>query len=235
MNFIRDKKVDILSYLPFYLRKDATFKSVNDADSVEHERLRLAIIDMQQQLYVETATWGLERWEEYLGLTPKDKDIKLRRIAILQALNRNSTSTIDFITNIANSFVTDKSVRAIEKNSNYSFELRWNRGECWDFERLRNGVERFKPAHLGAIYIEEYFLELNSTIGGLCTFEECTEIEMAEEYSAPQLLQQLRVGGVLTFEEETVINPDLMYEAPEVNMRLCVAGYITVDETIIIE
>ena len=46
----RGNKVDIMQYLPAYLAKSKRFKAVNDADSIEHDRLRLEIEDLFAQI-----------------------------------------------------------------------------------------------------------------------------------------------------------------------------------------
>ena len=45
-DFIRWKEVDILAYLPLFVAKDLEFKTISDADSREHERIRLLLIEL---------------------------------------------------------------------------------------------------------------------------------------------------------------------------------------------
>lgn len=45
-DFIRWKEVDILAYLPFFIAKDMEFKAISDADSREHERIRLLLMEL---------------------------------------------------------------------------------------------------------------------------------------------------------------------------------------------
>ena len=51
-----------------YLAKDTDFKNTNDADSKEHERIRLALQDLSKQFFVKFATWGLDDWEKLCGI-----------------------------------------------------------------------------------------------------------------------------------------------------------------------
>ena len=48
-DFIRWKEVDILTYLPLFIAKDLEFKAISDADSREHERIRLLLIELLKQ------------------------------------------------------------------------------------------------------------------------------------------------------------------------------------------
>ena len=77
-SWMRQDTVNILRYLPEYLAKDTDFKNTNDADSKEHERIRLALQDLSKQFFVKFATWGLDDWEKLkkkqnLGLTARMK------------------------------------------------------------------------------------------------------------------------------------------------------------------
>ena len=51
-SWMRQDTVNILRYLPEYLVKDTDFKNTNDADSKEHERIRLALQDLSKQFFV---------------------------------------------------------------------------------------------------------------------------------------------------------------------------------------
>ena len=65
---MRNGKVDILKYLPPFLGKDKSFKATNNADSTEHDAIRADLQDLLDQLYVATATWGIEKWEELVDI-----------------------------------------------------------------------------------------------------------------------------------------------------------------------
>ena len=50
--WMRQDAVDILQYLPAFLSRSPDFKSTNDADSKEHDTIRIAIQDVLDQCYV---------------------------------------------------------------------------------------------------------------------------------------------------------------------------------------
>ena len=70
--FIRWKEVDILTYLPLFIAKDLEFKAMSDADSREHERIRLLLIELLKQDNIQSATYALDKWEEFVGITTKN-------------------------------------------------------------------------------------------------------------------------------------------------------------------
>lgn len=146
-NFIRDKQVDITTYLPAYLSKDGAFKAVCDSDSLEHEQVRLAIIDVFKQFNVETATWGLGMWEEVLGLHPIGIDtIASRRAKILVKIRSRRTSTVAMMTEIVHSYGGGY---VEEHNDRYYFNVISTATEPEQLRHLKSDILYYKPAHLG--------------------------------------------------------------------------------------
>jgi hypothetical protein len=148
--WLRKNKIDILRYLPYKLQKDNKFYTVNTAESQEHENIRLIINDLLNQLFIDTATWGLDYFEEFLNIIPKkDDDYEARRTHIKILLNVHDVSTIKFMTDLTNKFLTDNSAKIIEHNSEYWFEVFFNIDGLISLGDLRVAIELYKPAHLG--------------------------------------------------------------------------------------
>ena len=148
--WLRKSKIDILRYLPYKLQKDYKFYTVNTAESREHEDIRLILNDLLDQLFIDTATWGLNYFEEFLNIIPKLNDnYQTRRTRIKFLLNAHDVSTIKFMTDLANKFISDKSAQIIEHNSEYWFEVFFNIDGLISLGDLRAAIELYKPAHLG--------------------------------------------------------------------------------------
>ena len=148
--WLRKSKIDILRYLPYKLQKDYKFYTVNTAESREHENIRLILNDLLDQLFIDTATWGLDYFEEFLNIIPKSNDdYQTRRTRIKILLNAHDVSTIKFMTDLANKFISDKSAQIIEHNSEYWFEVFFNIDGLISLGDLRAAIELYKPAHLG--------------------------------------------------------------------------------------
>ena len=148
--WLRKSKIDILRYLPYKLQKDYKFYTVNTAESREHEDIRLILNDLLDQLFIDTATWGLDYFEEFLNIIPKSNDdYQTRRTRIKILLNAHDVSTIKFMTDLANKFISDKSAQIIEHNSEYWFEVFFNIDGLISLGDLRAAIELYKPAHLG--------------------------------------------------------------------------------------
>lgn len=149
---LRQTPVKTLKHLPKFLPKDNDFENTALICDDEHEKLRLTILDVKDQFFVETATWGLDSWEKILDITANYKlDYGTRRAKILSKINSNAIVSREFLTNLINLFTADKSGKIIEHNNEYWFEVCVNiDGIISDGDiNIRDAVEVFKPAHLG--------------------------------------------------------------------------------------
>ena len=137
--WLRQNKVSILKYLPYFLSKDYRFKTTNNACDVEHENIKQYIKDCFNQLFVESATWGLDLWEQFLGLPiDKNNDYKTRRAKILSRMNI---------------FVADKTGYAVDYPEKYLLEIMLPDNKITDFKALEEILNIYIPAHIGWQYI----------------------------------------------------------------------------------
>lgn len=148
--WMRQDKVDILKYLPAFLAKDPRFKATNDADSLEHDAIRIDLQDVIDQLYVESATWGIEKWEELVGIDADDSSsIESRREAVLAKLRKPESVTEIFLTNLINRFISDKEGEILSYPEEYRIEILYHGGTILDYSKLREAVRTYIPAHIG--------------------------------------------------------------------------------------
>ena len=103
---LRRTPVKTLKHLPKFLPTDNDLKNTALISDDEHEKLRLDILDVKNQLFVETATWGLSDWERVLDLSVKENaSIEDRRIQILLKLQGLNTVSETFMNNLINSIL----------------------------------------------------------------------------------------------------------------------------------
>lgn len=170
MTLIRNETVDILRYLPDFLAKDSRFKLLHDCESKEHERMRLALIDLFAQFFILTAgEKGIAKWEELIGIIPKkDADIESRRRAVMLWLQSNQVSTVEFMTRLAARYYPANSdVKLIEHNSEYYFDIETNNLPI-DAYGLVEAIELYKPAHLGWGLHSEIAVDSTIYMGAAC-------------------------------------------------------------------
>lgn len=152
MPWLRDNPCDIGKYLPDFLQSEDDFKNVLTAESSEHERQRLRIADLLNQMYIWTADWGLARWENILQLTPRTgSTVEERRHAILLKLCGRQTSTVHFMEWLIDRFTDIGGTVIEEHNDQYSFVVDIQ-GNITDKRGLIGAVETYKPAHLGYLF-----------------------------------------------------------------------------------
>lgn len=147
---LRRTPVKTLKHLPKFLPIDDDFKNTELISDDEHEKLRLAVSDVKNQLFVETATWGLSDWERVLGISVKENaGIEDRRIQILLKLQGANTVSETFMNNLINIFCENKSGYIIQYNPEYWFELCVSGDDEIKWKELLDAVNTYKPAHLG--------------------------------------------------------------------------------------
>lgn len=145
-NLLRTYKVDVLRYLPKFLSKDSTFKATQNSLSEEHEKQRLLIIDICKQLFVESATWGLDDWERVYGLENKHLSIDQRRNLLLIKMRGAQTITEEKLQEIINLVYPPQNAVVKENTGANTFKVIIDTIDALD--EIRRVVEIYKPAHL---------------------------------------------------------------------------------------
>lgn len=116
--------------------------------------------DLLAQLYVDTATWGLALWEEYLGLTESvapGSDYTARRETIKARLRGAGTTTVALIKSVSESYANGE-VEITEDNAHYAFSVAFvsSLGQPPNLIQLKDAIEKVKPAHLAVSYVFIY-------------------------------------------------------------------------------
>lgn len=175
--------VDILAYLPKFLQKSPLFKGTNDADNREHETIRLDLQDLLNQFFIKSATWGLERWEDLVGIkTDTTKSLESRRDAVIAKIQNPESVTETFLTNLINRYIADKAGYIISYPSEYRIEVLYHGGQVLDYEKLRQSINTYIPAHIGykLVTITNGSLEVYAAGTVQCAIENV--IDMSTEY-----------------------------------------------------
>ncbi|MCZ0853464.1 DUF2313 domain-containing protein, partial [Brevibacillus laterosporus] len=83
-------------------------KNIIERESEEFALLRDGIRDLTDQFFVDTATWGLARWESVVDVpTDLTKPIEQRRAVIKSKLRGTGTVTLAVLESIADAFFPD--------------------------------------------------------------------------------------------------------------------------------
>ena len=142
--------INLLDYLPSFYHNSNIIKSFIDSNSIEANILKDYVEDLNNNLYVKTATWGLDLFEEELGLTTDESiSYEERRERILAKKRGNGTTTKAMIKNTAEAF-SGGEVEVIENFNDYSFIVKFigTKGIPKNLTLFRKMIEEIKPAHL---------------------------------------------------------------------------------------
>lgn len=181
--WMRQKVVDILYYLPQFLQKSPLFKGTNDADSKEHETIRLDLQDLLDQFFIESASWGLEQWEDLVNIkTNTTKSLESRRDAVIAKLRKPASVTETFLTNLINRYIADKAGYIISYPSEYRIEILYHGGQIFDYNSLRKSINTYIPAHIGYKLVTITNGELTVYGAGTVQLARETIIDMSTKY-----------------------------------------------------
>ncbi|MEH7521678.1 YmfQ family protein [Bacillus sp. JJ1503] len=101
----RNIERDMFDYLPKEYEDFRESRAVVKTEAAEFERLHANIADVLAQFFIDTATWGLSRWERMVGVTAdKSKPIDQRRAVVKSKLRGVGTVTVELIKNVTESW-----------------------------------------------------------------------------------------------------------------------------------
>ncbi|MCP8970051.1 YmfQ family protein [Ectobacillus ponti] len=145
-----DIEKDMQDYLPRYYVQSKMVGNLLKQEAAEISLLHTSLESMLAQFFVETATWGLSKWEAVCGI-PADplKPIDQRRSVVLSKLRGTGTVTAAHIKNVTESF-ENGTVEVLEQFSNYEVIITFvgKRGVPPNLRDVERAVREIVPAHL---------------------------------------------------------------------------------------
>ena len=156
--------MNLIDMLPSFYHDSDFVKSYMSSQSIEHNFIKESIDDLVNNLYVDTATWGLDYFEEELGLkTDKAKTYEERRERIKAKKRGNGTTTIKMIKDTALAFECGD-IEVTEMYEDYMFKLKFvsQKGVPKNLEDFKDAIDEIKPAHLA--YILEFMFNTHQQL-----------------------------------------------------------------------
>ncbi len=147
-------------YVPRYLLTAPEYAAIIDSQGSEFDSLRDNIVSILEQFFIHTATWGLARWEEFLGLDSyAGKPDDQRRSRIISKLRGVGTVTVEMIKNVAESYANG-TVEVEELPTEYSMVITFvdQHGIPPNYTDLQAAIAEIIPAHLAVSYLLRYLL-----------------------------------------------------------------------------
>lgn len=151
-------EVDLMKYLPTYWHEIEQMKVLQEILGKNLAEVIAFKQDLFNQMFIETATWGLSRWEKIFGLpTEIEKNYSFRRERIKAKIRGSGTTTKQLIINIASAF-SNGEVEVIEYPNEYRFVVKFVgvKGVPANMKDLTSSIEEVKPAHLAFTFEYTY-------------------------------------------------------------------------------
>lgn len=151
---------EMATYLPRFYETSKVMKAILQAEGTEFDNLRQAMNEVLDQFFVNTATWGLDLWEQELGIrSSAGKPADQRRAVIKSNIRGIGTVTINLVKNVAESY-DGGTVEVIDQPALYQFTVKFvdTRGIPPNLDDLKVAIEAIKPAHLAVKYEFRYLI-----------------------------------------------------------------------------
>lgn len=141
-------------YLPDFLLGDKIIKALYTELLSETGRFRGNVEDLKNQLFIETATWGLNLWEKFLDLpTDESKSYLDRRSVIKSKLRGYGTVTKQLIQDVAQAYLNGE-VEVDEFKDAFTVGIKFvgKRGNPPNMSDIQDAIRTILPAHLAIVF-----------------------------------------------------------------------------------
>ncbi|KAA6450335.1 putative phage tail protein [Bacillus swezeyi] len=137
------------NYLPPFLTKIREMSEILQAEAPEFEQQNNDIFDLTDQLFITTATWGLDRWEALLNVVKEPGDsMKIRRLKLISKTSNIPPATYQAIEQALNRFLKNPSAQVRLLPKEYRFNVDIDIDDLQNVRELIETLENMKPAHL---------------------------------------------------------------------------------------
>ena len=139
----------LMNMLPFLYKNS---KYINDVqDALENERcvLEKEIIDLYNNLFIDSSSWSLEFWENFLDIKSISTDLEIRKNVIKNKLKYRGITTKNVILNLCSQYGFGQ-VEISEDFTNGKFTIRFisKEGEPDNLRDLINQLDLIIPSHI---------------------------------------------------------------------------------------
>jgi Uncharacterised protein conserved in bacteria (DUF2313) len=147
----RDTYKELSDYLPKYYEDIRKVSTMIKTQSNEATRIRELLTELFRQFYVNTATYGLNRWESNSGLQESERSYSERRDYVNSKLRGTGTVTKALIKAVVDAFYT---CEVTELNGEFLVEIKLvgKRGIPSNLADIERAINDIIPAHLGITF-----------------------------------------------------------------------------------
>ena len=143
----------LIDKLPFFYEECPKTNTIQDGLSSEINNLYSKVNSTIDQLYVNSATWGLSEWEKFADIKKTDGTIEQRRARVSSKLKAKGTTTLEVMKSLCKSYSEDIRVTEIYNEYKILLELIATKEndipKTYNFADINEAIWEIKPAHLG--------------------------------------------------------------------------------------
>ena len=143
----------LINKLPDFYRECPKTNTIQDGLSSEINNLYSKVNSTIDQLYVNSATWGLSEWEKFADIKKTEGTIEQRRARVASKLKAKGTTTLEVMKSLCKSYAEDIRVTEIYNEYKILLELITTKEsdipKTYNFADMNEAIWEIKPAHLG--------------------------------------------------------------------------------------
>ena len=145
----------MISYIPDFMRNSTVIQEIFNSEDSQIVSLETNINDIQAQLSIDTATWGLAIYEKELNIsTDISKPIDDRRSVIKSRIRGSGKADALLIKVVADAYTNGQVV--VTFNGHIGVRFTSSAGTPPNLQDLKNVLEEIKPAYLQLDYYFRY-------------------------------------------------------------------------------
>ncbi|MBT2573691.1 YmfQ family protein [Bacillus sp. ISL-51] len=140
---------DMTACLPLFLTRLKEMAEILQAEAPEFDQQNNGIFDLTDQLFITTATWGLDRWEKILKIPRESGDTaEMRRLRLISKMSNIPPMTYQAIEQALNRFLKHPSAHVRLLPGEYRFNVDIVLDDLQHISELIETLENIKPSHL---------------------------------------------------------------------------------------
>ena len=142
----------LIDKLPFFYEECPVTNTIQNGLNSEKDNLINKTNSTVDQLYINSATWGLELWEKFVGINKSSGSLTDRRLRVVTKLTAKRTTTKKVFEELCKVYVDDVKINEIFEEYKILISLT-EKSESdlpkeYNLAEINSAIWEIKPAHL---------------------------------------------------------------------------------------